>query len=140
MKTAGRARISEQNVEIAQAVADAYNAGDIDAFMEFYAPSVEAYPDVSFLEARPLHGRDEFRRWVEGIRAPWTVARWVVHERRAVGPDRVLERGDFGGVGMGSGIETLASYTLVYTIRGSEIVRVDYFSDHDEALKAVGLI
>jgi ketosteroid isomerase-like protein len=131
--------VSQENVEIVKAAADAYIVGDSDACMKFYAQSVEAYPDASFLEARPLHGREEFRRWVEGIRAPWTVARWVVHERRAVVPDRVLERGDFGGDGMGSGIETVASYTLVYTLRDSEIVRVDYFSDHEQALKAAGL-
>jgi ketosteroid isomerase-like protein len=131
--------VSDANVEIVQAAVDAYNAGDIDTYLTFCASSVEAYPDASFPEARPLHGRAEFRRWLEGIRAPWTVARWVVHDRRAVRPDRVLERGDFGGVGMGSGIETLSSYTLVYTIRNNQIGRLEFFSDHDEALKAAGL-
>src|SRR6478752_6384504 len=127
--------MSQENVEIVQASSDAYNAGDLDAFMECYAPDVEAYPDAGFPEARPLIGRDEFRRWMEGIREPWAVARWVVYETRAIGPDRVLERGDFGGLGAGSSVETLASYTLVYTIRDSLIARVDYFSDHADALK-----
>ena len=131
--------MSQDNVEIVAASTDAYIAGDLDAMMEFYALSVEAFPDTSFIESEPLHGREQFRRWVEGIRAPWVIARWVVHETHAVGPDRVLERGDFGGVGMGSSIETLASYTLIYTIRDGLIARVDYFSDRAEALKAVGL-
>jgi ketosteroid isomerase-like protein len=131
--------VSEENVRVVQAGSDAYNAGDLDAIMECYAPDVEAYPDAGFPEARPLVGRDEFRRWVEGIRAPWAVARWLVHETRAIEPDRVLQRGDFGGVGVGSSIETLASYTLVYTIRDGLIARVDYFSDHALALKAAGL-
>ena|SRR6266550_516700 len=131
--------MSQENVEMVRASTDAYIAGDIDAMMEFYALSVEAFPDASFLESEPLYGHEQFRRWVEGIRAPWVIARWVVHETRAIGPDRVLERGDFGGVGIGSSIETLASYTLIYTIRDGQISRVDYFSDHAEALKAVGL-
>jgi ketosteroid isomerase-like protein len=131
--------MSQENVEIVQAATAAYIAGDIDAMMEFYALSVEAFPDTSFVEPEPLHGREQFRRWVEGIRTPWVIARWVVHETRAIGPDRVLERGDFGGVGMGSSIETLASYTLINTIRDGEIARVEYFSDHADALKAVGL-
>jgi ketosteroid isomerase-like protein len=130
--------MSQENVEIVQAATDAYIAGDIDAVMEFYSPSVEAFPDASFLESEPLYGREQFRRWVEGIRAPWVIARWVVREARAIGPDRVFQRGDFGGVGMGSSIETLASYTLIYTIREGEISRVEYFRDHAEALKAVG--
>src|SRR6476659_2785402 len=121
--------MSRENVEVVQAGTDAYNAGDLDAVMECYAPDVEAYPDASFPEAGPLVGRDEFRRWVEGIRAPWAVARWVVHETRAFEPDRVLERGDFGGLGLGSSIETFASYTVVFTVRDGLIARVDYFSD-----------
>jgi ketosteroid isomerase-like protein len=125
-------------VEIVQAMADALNAGYIDAFIKFYAPSVEAYPDASCPEATPLDGRDEFRRWVEGIRAPWRIVRLVVHETPAVGPDQVLERVDFGGVGIGSGIETLASYAVLHTVRDGEIVRVDFFRDHDEALKCRG--
>jgi ketosteroid isomerase-like protein len=131
--------VSEENVQVVEAGTDAYNAGDLHAVMECYTPDVEAYPDAGFPEASPLVGRDEFRRWLEGIREPWAVARWVVHETRAIEPDRVLQRGDFGGVGMGSSIETLASYTLVYTMRDSLIARVDYFSDHAAALAAVGL-
>jgi ketosteroid isomerase-like protein len=131
--------MSQKNVEIVQAADAAYNAGDINACTEFYAPDVDAYPDAGFPEARPLHGRNEFRRWVDGIRAPWAVPRWVVHEIRAIEPDRVLERGDFGGMGKGSSIETFASYTVVHTVRDGQIARVDYFSDHAQALKAVGL-
>ena len=126
-------------MEIVRTSTDAYIAGDLDAMMEFYALSVEAFPDASFLESEPLYGHEQFRRWVEGIRAPWAVARWVVHETRAIEPDRVLERGDFGGMRRGSSIETLASYTVIFTFRDGQISRVDYFSDRAEALKAVGL-
>ena len=84
--------MSQENVEIVQAWSDAYVAGDIDAMMDLCSPDVEAFPDKSFLEADPLYGREKFRRWIEEIRTPWVIARWVVHEARAVGPDRVLER------------------------------------------------
>ena len=131
--------MSRENVKNVQAWSDAYNAGDIDAMMDFCTPDVEAFPDTGFLETSPLYGREQFRRWIEEIRAPWVSARWVVHEARAVEPDRVLERGDFGGVGAGSSIETLASYTVIFTFRDGQISRVDYFSDRAEALKAVGL-
>jgi len=131
--------MSQRNVEVIQAWSDAFNAGDIDAMMDLCAPDVEAFPDTGFLETSPLFGREQFRRWIEEIRTPWVIARWVVHEARAIEPDRVLERGDFGGMGTGSSIETLASYTVIYTFRSEQIARVDYFSDHAEALKAVGL-
>jgi ketosteroid isomerase-like protein len=107
--------------------------------MDLCTPDVEAFPDTGFLETSPLYGREQFRRWIEEIRTPWVIARWVVHEARTIEPDRVLERGDFGGVGTGSNIETLASYTVIYTFRSGQIARVDYFSDHAGALKAAGL-
>ena len=46
---------------------------------------------------------------------------------------------DRGGVGATSGIETTSSITGIFTIRDGLISRVEYFFDHDEALKAVGL-
>jgi len=131
--------VSQENVKVVQAWSDAYVAGDIDAMMDLCSPDVEAFPDQGFLEASPLYGREQFRGWIEEIRSPWVSARWVVHEARAVEPDRVLERGDFGGVGTGSSIETLASYTVIFTFRDGKIARVEYFSDHAEARKAVGL-
>ena len=131
--------MSQENVEIVKAWSDAYIAGDIDKMMEFCSPDVEAFPDTDFLEANPLYGREQFRSWIEEIRTPWVIARWEVHETRAIEPDRVLERGDYGGVGMGSSIETLASYTVIYAFRDGKISRVEYFSDHAEALNAVGL-
>jgi ketosteroid isomerase-like protein len=131
--------VSQENVEIVQASSDAYNAGNIDAMMDFYSPDVEAFPDTGFPDARPLHGREEFRRWVLDIGEAWVSARWEASEVRAVGADRVLERGEWGGVGAGSSIETFASYTIIYTIRDGQIRRLEWFSDHADALKAVGL-
>jgi ketosteroid isomerase-like protein len=131
--------MSQENVDVVQAWTDAYNAGDVDAMMELCAQDVEAFPDRSFPEASPLYGREQFRRWMEEIRTPWVATRWVVHEARAIEPNRVLERGNYGGVGTGSSIETLASYSVIYTLRDGQISRVQFFSDHAEAIKAVRL-
>jgi ketosteroid isomerase-like protein len=38
-----------------------------------------------------------------------------------------------------SGIETVSSITGIVTIRDGLISRVEFFFDHDKALKAVGL-
>ena len=131
--------MSQENVEIVKAANIAFNANDIDAYVGFFAPNVEAYPDTGFPESRPLYDRNGFREFVEGFRAPWTSDRFTVHEYRAIGPDRVLQRGEWSGVGGGSELEISASYTLVYTIRDGQITKLEFFSHHDEALKAVGL-
>jgi ketosteroid isomerase-like protein len=131
--------MSQENVELVIAANDAYNAGDMDAMMSFYAPDVEAYPDVGFPEARPLIGREEFMSWLEGIDAAWVDAKWVAREVFAVDDGRVVYRGDWGGEGLASGVETASSITGVVTIRDGQISRVEFFFDHDAALKAVGL-
>jgi hypothetical protein len=131
--------MSQENVEIVEAATAAFNAGDMDAYIGLCALSVEAYPDAGFPESRPLHGRRDFREWVEGLRAPWTSSRWIVHQARAIRPDRVFQRGEWRAVGAGSDIEISASYTIIYTVRDDLITKLEWFSHHDEALKAVGL-
>jgi ketosteroid isomerase-like protein len=131
--------VSRENVNLVLAVLDAYNAGDLDAVVDFWAPDIEAFPDDSFPESSPLHGRNQYRRWLEEINDAWTGARQQTVEAYAVGPHRVLHRGEWGGEGATSGIEALSSVTSIFTIRDGQIARVEYYFDHDQALKAAGL-
>ena len=133
--------MSETNVELVLAGHEAYNAGDLDALMELCAPDIEAFPDSSvFLEADQLRGRDEFRSWLEEINSAWISARQDTIEALALGGDRIVHRGEWGGKGAASGIETVSSITSIWTIRDGQITRVEYFFDHEQALKAMGLI
>jgi len=130
--------VSETNVELVLAGHEAYNAR---ALMELCAPDIEAFPDSSvFLEADQLRGRDEFRSWLEEINSAWISARQDTIEAFALGGERVVHRGEWGGKGAASGIETVSSITSIWTIRDGQITRVEYFFDHEQALKAMGLI
>ncbi len=55
-----------------------------------------------------------------------------------LGGDRVLVRYGWGGVGASSGIEMYSSLTGIFTVRDDQISRLEFFFDHDDALKAVG--
>jgi ketosteroid isomerase-like protein len=129
------------NVDLIRAGIDAYNAGDIDAFIELHAPDVEVVSDPmeDFPEAGVMHGREEFRRWIEETRSAWRVPRAEFIEGFDVGTDRAVLRYDSGGEGAVSGIKIAATYTVVATFRDGLIARAEYHSDHAEALKAVGL-
>jgi ketosteroid isomerase-like protein len=131
--------MSQENVELVIAANHAYNAGDMDAVMSFYAPDVEGYPDAGFPEARPLVGREKFMSWLQGIDTAWVDAKWLTRDVFALDDGRVVYRGDWGGEGLASGIETASSITGVFTIRDGQISRVEWFFDHDAALKALGL-
>ena len=132
--------MSQENVELVLAAFDAYNDGDLDALMRFYASDVEVLPDPAvFPESTPLHGIGEFGAWVEEINAAWLNPRYLIRETIDAGDDRVLLRGDWGGVGASSGIEMYSSITGIFTVCDGQISRAEYQFDHAEALKAVGL-
>jgi ketosteroid isomerase-like protein len=132
--------MSDENVELVMAAFDAYNSGDIDAAMSFFAPDVEAFPDASvFPEARPLHGREDLKRFFEEAGTAWVNDRNIVREAIAVEDGRVLLRYDWGGEGVGSGIEIFSSLSSIWTTRDGLISHVEWFFDHDKALEAVGL-
>jgi hypothetical protein len=58
--------MSQADVKIVMGFFDAYNTGDGDAFMSFFAPSVEALPDASvFPESGPCHGHEDLKRFFE---------------------------------------------------------------------------
>ena len=62
----------QEKVEIVRRSLDAHNAGDIDAALAYYSPDVEVFPDASvYPEPGPLHGRTEYRRFIEDIASPW---------------------------------------------------------------------
>jgi ketosteroid isomerase-like protein len=68
--------MSQENVDLWLASIDAYNAGDLDAVMEFYAPHMEAVPALP--DWPPLHGRENFRKFMKDIASAWVRPRWDV--------------------------------------------------------------
>ena len=129
-----------RNVELIRAFIDAYTAGDTDAALDLCAEEIRAFPDASvFLEAGPTVGRDEFGAFLEETRAAWVASRVIEKETFDVGNDRVLYRSDWGGQGIASGAETYTNLSHIYTIQDGQITRAEWYFDHDEALKAVGL-
>jgi ketosteroid isomerase-like protein len=133
--------MSQENVELVKAAIEAYIAGDRDAYLDFFAEDVEARPDASrFPEAKPLRGREQFRRFLAEIDEGWEggASAGVIREVFPVG-DRVVARADWGGRGRASGIDLRSSLTSISTVRDGRIVKIEWFFDHAQALKAVGL-
>jgi ketosteroid isomerase-like protein len=132
--------VSQENVELIVAGVAAFNTGDVEAFIDFMAPDVETLPDSSvFPEAGPLRGRDAYRTFAEGTRSAWEGSRWETSEVFETRNDCVVHRGNWVGRGAASGIEMSMSLTGVYTLQDHRIIRIEFYFDHAEALKAVGL-
>jgi len=133
--------MSKENVELVQTFVDACNRGEFDAASELCTPDVEGYPDASvFPEPGPRIGRAAIKAFLEEIGGAWAEPpRYVLTEAVAVGDARVLVRGDWRGRGAASAIESSSEWSMVWTIRDRQIARIAWFSDHKEALEAVGL-
>jgi ketosteroid isomerase-like protein len=133
--------MSQENLEVVKAAAEAYIAGDRDAYVDFMAADVEIRPDVSrFPEAQPFRGREEFRSFLADIDQGWEGgATAVIREIFPVG-DRVVARADWGGAGRTSGAVLLSSLTSIYTVQEGQITKIEYFFDHAKALEAVNVM
>ena len=127
--------MSQKNVEIVRELWEAYSRGDIDRVVALSDP----YVVLVTLEEGPLYGPDAVRanyaRWMEAWREePETTVEEVIGAG-----DHVVVIACFRGRGRGSGVRVAERLYEVYTLRNGRVLRVDEFSDRDQAFEAVGL-
>lgn len=130
--------MSQDNVEIVRRLMTAWEAGDYDTAMSFYADDAIYEPGPKAIGAAQFTGRAN----VEGGFADWFRAfdsYWTETLRLIDAGDDVVQLLREGGRGKASGVPVEAQPALVYTVRSGEIVRVRGFSAHQAALEAVGL-
>ena len=91
--------MSEENVEVVRELSDAFNRGDLDAWLGCLSPEVvwESLPLVGFRDV--YRGRGEAREWLEQLLEVFEEARLEIEETTALSDDRVF----FGPVGRSSG-------------------------------------
>lgn len=135
---------SEENAETAptevmRRLFDAWNRADLDIFVSLFDADAEVIPDPTFLEGGPFIGRAPIRAWFEGLREAWVGRDEVVVRELVEVEDGVLARIDWQVHGRSSGVETVRDVTCVSTFERGRIVRQQWYFDHAQALKAVGL-
>ncbi len=127
-------------MDLVVALNDAHNAGDLDRWIEFYAPDVEVIPDASaFPESSPFRGRDQLRSWLEDVRITLVGERWEIVEMQPVGAEHILVRYEWSGMGAASGIKASSGITAIHAVRDGRIARSEFYFDHEQALRAAGI-
>ena len=129
--------MSRENVEIIRRSNDAWNASDMTALRDLYAPDAFVRAPEGWPEPGPFVGRDAVMDQFRLLRESWDSD--AVHERSepvTIG-DRVVVR--LAWTGMGRGPDLNMEITIVYTVRKGLIYEVEYFWDHAQALESVGL-
>jgi ketosteroid isomerase-like protein len=125
-------------VEIVEAAFAAWNAGNMDALRDLYDPDVILRGPERWPEPGPYMGREAvMRQWKQQREAFNTDAVDVMGDYIDVG-DRVAVRVIWRGTGAGP--EADVELTGLYTVRNGMILGMEFFWNHADALKAVGLI
>jgi uncharacterized protein len=131
--------MSQENLEVPRRLIDAYNRGDVPAFLELLDPDVEWIPIMAMLEGRVYRGREDVLRWLEELARDWEYFEPCYEEYRDLG-DHVLVLGRWRARGRASGVELENQPgAWLYDVKGGKAVRMRTFTDRDEALKAAGL-
>jgi ketosteroid isomerase-like protein len=127
-----------ENVEVAKAFYDAYNARDSQALDRLLHPEAE----ITTLSSRGGLGgewrRGATRQYFEQLDEAWTRLRIEIEEYREVG-ERVVALGAARGAGTSSQVEVASDFAAVLVVRDSQIMLVDSYSSWNDALEAVGL-
>ena len=140
--------MSQENVELVQRLLEMFRKRDHEGVFAFYDPDIEWNAEAT--PGNPLGHMDDLAgvyRGYEGVRTYWRrwLAAWKDIEFEV---QDVLDAGDEVVAlirnqrqwGRHSGIVTeLPPYALVFTIRGSKVVRWQSYPDQEAALEAVGL-
>jgi ketosteroid isomerase-like protein len=129
--------MSQENVKLVKTRFAAFNAGDMEAVHESSDPGIVMRAPEGWPEPGPFVGREAVLRQFEQLRETFDAdAIEPVSDFIDVG-DRVAVRIRWRTAGRGP--EANLEWTIVFTIRKTKVLNVDYFWDHSEALEALGL-
>lgn len=130
--------MSQENVEVAKAFYDAYNARNSEALDRLLHPEAE----ITTLSARGGLGgewnRGATREYFEQLEEAWSGLRIEIDDYREVG-ERVIALGVARGAGVASHVEVVSDFAAVLVVRDSHIMFVDSYSNWNDALDSVGL-
>ena len=136
--------MSQENVELIRALAEAFQRRDHERAFDFYDLEIEwdasrqsqLIPDL----AGVYNGHEGVRTFWRGWLSAWEDLRFEIQDVRDGGDEIVLLIRDQRQWGRHTGIATdFPSYGMVFTIRGGKVVRLRSYPDQESALEAAGL-
>jgi ketosteroid isomerase-like protein len=130
--------MSQENVEVVRRGLEAFNRGDIEAWLALTHPEVEVLDDPRVPGGQTLRGHAEIKRYFESLGRYWESIHFA--------PERIVDRGDEVLVlarmttrTRRGGPEIERPLDQMVRFREGRAIRVQVFSSRDEALEAAGL-
>ncbi|MFL5870361.1 MAG: nuclear transport factor 2 family protein [Solirubrobacterales bacterium] len=129
--------MASERVERLRGLADRWNRGDVDRFLDGFAPGFEFRPDPSFPDARPMSG-EELRSWMHQWADTWAGSELEVLELSEHG-DAATARARWHLRAADSEIELpVGDFTfVVWFDEADRPARGAAFFDHEQALSTI---
>jgi ketosteroid isomerase-like protein len=127
----------QENAKMVERAFEAWNRGDIEAYLAHLCPDVEAIPVGAALEGKVCRGRDEVRAWWQTHSEVWeTFLIFAAEFERSAKSSWCPATGNAVGR---SGVEMSAPATWVFGFRDHKIAYWQAYTSRAAALEAVGL-
>ena len=130
--------MSHENVELATAFFDAYNARDSDAVDRLLDPDAQITTLTGSAGMPTRWSRGTTSEYFEQLDETLADLRVDIQDYRELG-ERVVALGVIRGAGKASHVEVANDFAVVFVVRSSRIVRVDTYNNRRAALEAAGL-
>lgn len=130
--------MSQENVEVVRRIYEGWAAGDLSSGADDLDPHVMFVVRPDFPEFGVFVGPAGVSEFMRRFLEQWQRFTVEAKDLRIVG-DTIVAHVVQHGKGRLSGIEGDDSYFMLFTFRGSRILRIEILRDEADALEAVGL-
>jgi hypothetical protein len=131
--------MSQENVELHRRAVEAYNAHDVENFIRFCDPSVEAHSVFAAVGGAVYHGHDGLRRFFRDARDAWG-------DEIRIEPEAYFDLGEntlllqvLYGQGKQSGVEVTMPVAQVARWRDGLCVLFKGYGQREDALSDLGV-
>ena len=128
----------EENVEIVRRIYAGWAKGDLMAGAAELDRHVAFVIRPPFPESAAVLGREAVSEYMRTFLKGWRRYSIEANTLRAVG-DTVLVDSLQSGEGMTSGVEVQTRFFMLFTFRGTQIIRIESILDEREAFEAAGV-
>ena len=129
----------EDRFKLVEELIGAFNDRDVEGFLSVTTGDFEWFTSVMAVEGEVFVGREGIETYFQRMKDAWDEFVGLLDEWRDLG-DRVLVSGHLEARGRGSGVDVVAPLDVLFEFREDKITLMHSFLDHDEALRAAGLV
>ena len=129
--------MSQENVEIARRMVDAFQAHDVARLVDLFSPDCEIMALRSAFEGA-FRGRDGVRRWAESTYEAAPDSGFLAERLIPTDDERVVVLGRQTGTAQLGGAPFDAPVGAIFEFESGLIRRIDSYASHADALEAAG--